>query len=360
MWTTLKRIFTAGAQNFFRSGAVSFATVLIMTVTLVIIGTLIFLSAILSNTLATIQDKVDVNVYFVTDAQEGDIMTVKKQLEALPDVASVAYTSRDQALTDFRTRHAGDELTLQALDELGENPLGASLAIKANNPSQYEGIVDFLNDDPNLTQAGASIVDRINYYQNKTVIDRLTNAIHATQQAGLAIVILFGVASVIIMLATIRLAIYTSRDEIAVMRLVGASNAYIRGPFIVTGIMSGILPPSSRSRSSIRRPGTRATPSPRGWAASISSPTTCPISAWYSPSSWARASCWAPWPPGLRCVVTLRSSRACLKLPSALLRVPAVSFAVPGVRLLRRLARASHTKLLFTLEVIFLYGSRRT
>lgn len=239
--TSLKRVLTGGAKSFARSGVVSFATVLIMTVTLVILGSLMFLSAILDNTLATIKDKVDVNVYFVTEAEEIDILSIQRKLEALDDVAGVTYTSREQALSSFRERHASDSLTLQALDELGDNPLGASLAVKARDPSQYEGIVAFLSDDPSISPSSGPIIDRINYYQNKIVIERLTAAITATERAGLAIVLLFAIASIIIAFTTIRLAIYTARDEIAVMRLVGASNWYIRGPFIVAGIIAGLL-----------------------------------------------------------------------------------------------------------------------
>lgn len=240
MFTSFRRIFSAGATTFSRSGLVSFATVLIMTATLVIIGTLIFLSAILSNTLAAIQDKVDINVYFTTDAQESDILSVKSHLEKQPEVAKVDYTSRDQALTEFRARHADDQLTLQALDQLGENPLGASLAVKATDPTKYADIVNYLSSDSNIP-GSSSIIERVNYYQNKTVIDRLTQAIDATHKAGIAIAILFAIASIIIAFATVRLAIYSARDEIAVMRLVGASNMFIRGPFIVSGIIGGII-----------------------------------------------------------------------------------------------------------------------
>ena len=238
--TFFKRVVKGGANNFIRSGSVSFATVLIMTVTLFIVGLLIFLSAILTNTLASIQDKVDVNLYFLTNAPTSDIFAVKQSLEGLPQVASVTYTTREEALDDFKTRHANDQLTLQALSELGDNPLEASLSIKAKDPSQYAAIVDYLTNTHSSGGVGASI-DRINYLQNKTVIDRLSAAIEATRQAGLVIVLLFASASTIIALATIRLAIYTAREEIAVMRLVGASNMYIRGPFIVTGILSGAL-----------------------------------------------------------------------------------------------------------------------
>jgi cell division transport system permease protein len=241
MMTTFKRVLFGGATSFVRSGLVSFATVLIMTVTLIIIGSLMFLSAVLSHTLELIESKVDVNVYFVTDAPEADILSTQRRLEALDEVVDVTYTSREESLVAFRERHEDDDLTIEALDQLGDNPLGASLAIKAENPQQYEGIVNFLSNNANVSSSGTNIIDHINYYQNKTVIDRLTNAISATQTAGLIVVIFFVIASIIIALATVRLAIYTARDEIAVMRLVGASNMYIRGPFIVAGMLSGLV-----------------------------------------------------------------------------------------------------------------------
>lgn len=241
MWMTIKRVLMSGGKNFLRGGAVSAATVLIMTVTLAIIGSLIFLSALLSYTLNTIKNKVDVSVYFVTTASEPDILAVKDQLEKLPQVASITYTSSSDALIAFRARHANDQLTLQALDELGDNPLDASLEIRAKDPSGYESIVNFLESSPTLSAAGTSLVDRINYAQNKEIIDRLSLAIRATREVGFAIIILFAVASILIAFATIRLAIYTAKDEISVMRLVGASNTYIQGPFIVTGIITGVI-----------------------------------------------------------------------------------------------------------------------
>jgi cell division transport system permease protein len=240
-WMSIKRVLVSGWKNFARGGAVSAATVLIMTVTLAIIGSLIFLSALLTFTLTSIKNKVDVSVYFVTTASEPSILAVKDQLEKLPQVATVTYTSADDALAAFRARHANDQLTLQALDELGGNPLDASLEVQANDPSEYESIVNFLEASPALSVGGTSIVDRINYAQNKEVIDRLTLAIQATREVGFAVVILFAIASILIAFATVRLSIYTAKDEIAVMRLVGASNSYIQGPFIITGIITGVI-----------------------------------------------------------------------------------------------------------------------
>ncbi|HVW82521.1 MAG TPA: permease-like cell division protein FtsX [Candidatus Paceibacterota bacterium] len=238
---TIRRMLASGAKNFARGGAVSVATVLIMTVTLAIIGVLIFVSALLNYSLAAIRDKVDVSVYFVTTASDSDIQSFVNKVEALPQVASTTYTTRDEALVQFQARHASDELTLQALSELGENPLDASLEIEAKDPSQYENIVTTLEDTPALSAAGSSIIDRINYQENKQVIDKLSGAIDATKEIGFAVVLVFAIASILIAFATIRLAIYTAKDEIGVMRLVGASNAYIRGPFVVVGVITGIL-----------------------------------------------------------------------------------------------------------------------
>lgn len=239
--TKIKRVISGGWKNFIRGGAVSAATVLIMTVTLAVICFLIFLSSLLSFTLNTIKNKVDISVYFFTTVSEAEILSVKDRLEQLPQVASVTYSSREQELAEFRARHANNQIILQGLDELGENPLSPALEVLAKDPSQYESIVNYLESSPMLSASGTSLISDINYGQNKEVIDRLTLAITATRNVGFTVVALFALASILIAFATIRLAIYTAKDEIAVMRLVGASGAYVQGPFIVTGVITGIV-----------------------------------------------------------------------------------------------------------------------
>lgn len=239
--TNLRRIARTGLMSFWRNGFVSLASVLVMIITLSVIGTIVFLNVLLDTSLTAIKDKVDVNVYFVTDAPEEDILAVKSSLEQLPEVASVTYTSREQALENFRVRHENDQLTLRALEELGANPLGAVLNIKAKEPSQYEGIATFLENDSALSPSGSSIVDKVNYFQNKTAIDKLSTIISAADKLGFGIMIALIVISVLITLNTIRLAIYISREEIAVMKLVGASNMYVRGPFLIIGMLYGAI-----------------------------------------------------------------------------------------------------------------------
>lgn len=240
-WTKLKRVIKAGFVNFWRNGFVSLSAVLVMTVTLFIIGILLISGALLNATLDQLKEKVDINVYFLTNAQESDVLALRKSLEALPSVSAVEYVSAEQALEAFKIRHEGDQTTLQALQELDDNPLGAAFNIRAIDPTQYENIAKFLESDQVLSSDGRRIIDKVNYNQNKTAIDALTRIIQAAQTLGFAIVIIFGVISVMITFNTLRLIIYTSREEIAVMRLVGASSRYIRGPFVVSAMMYAVF-----------------------------------------------------------------------------------------------------------------------
>ncbi len=240
-WIKIKRIIRSGVFSFWRNGFVSLSAILVMVVTLFVIGSTIFSGAILKGALDEIRNKVDINVYFVQTAGESDILNLKNQLEQLPQVVPPAiYTSKDAVLVNFRNKHQNDQITLQGLDELGANPLDATLNIKAKDPSQYASIVDFVNNKA-VASDGSSLVDKINYYQNKDIIDKLTGIINSADKLGFALTLFLIIISILITFNTLRLVIYMSRDEISVMRLVGASTGYIRGPFFVTGALYGFV-----------------------------------------------------------------------------------------------------------------------
>ena len=241
MLTGIKRIIRSGFVGFWRNAYVSLSAIFVMTITLTVVCGIMLTSQLLKVSLEQIKEKVDINVYAVTSANEENIFALKSSLETLPDVAEVTYTSREEALAAFRDRHKNDELTIQALEELGENPLGASLAIRAKETSQYESIASFLEEQRSRENPEAPLIDRINFNQNKNAIDTLTRIIDASERSGFIAMIVLIVSSVLISFNTIRLAIYTTREEISIMRLVGASNMFIRGPFILQGIMYGLV-----------------------------------------------------------------------------------------------------------------------
>ncbi|MFA6524412.1 MAG: permease-like cell division protein FtsX [Candidatus Paceibacterota bacterium] len=239
--TGLRRIIKSGFVNFKRNGIISWAAVLVTTITLSVIATIIFLHAVLYSSLDQIKNKVDVTIYFNVGSSEDKILALKASLEKLPEVAQVSYTSDEEALKLFRERHSNDYPTIQALDEIKDNPLGGYLNVKAKEVSQYETIANFMKSDNALVLGSASIIDKVNYHQNKLVIDRLNSIIAGSQKLGFIITFILIIISLVITFNTIRLAIFISREEIGIMRLVGASKMQVRGPFVIEGAIYGFI-----------------------------------------------------------------------------------------------------------------------
>lgn len=240
IWTKIKRITKAGFVNFWRNGWISVATVLIAIITLFSIGSLVFARTILNSALSQIQDKVDVSVYFKVDVSDSDILVLKDKVEKLGEVKGVEYISSEQALENFKERHKDNALIMQSLEELESNPLGAVLNIKAKETSQYESIAKFL-ENSSISVGENTIIDKINYYQNRVVIDRLTKILDSAKKLGVSISVVLVLIFLLVTFNTIRLAIYSSREEIGVMKLVGASGKFVSGPFVIEGIMHGFI-----------------------------------------------------------------------------------------------------------------------
>jgi cell division transport system permease protein len=239
--TNFKRIIKMGFINFARHGLISWSAVLVITITLFIVTAIILLQAVFVSSLIKVKDKVDIAIYFNVDAPENKILLLKGLLEKLPEVNKISYTSAENALKLFRERHNNDYSTVQALEEIKNNPLGAYLSIKAKEISQYQSIVNFMTSDNPLVLGSTSIISKINYNQNKVVIDRLNNIIFNSQRLGFIIILLLIIISIITTLNTIRLTIFIAKEEISVMRLVGASKSYIHGPFMVEGGIYGLV-----------------------------------------------------------------------------------------------------------------------
>jgi cell division transport system permease protein len=241
MLTSLRRITRAGFVGFWRNAYVSLAAIFVITVVLFVIGATIFLEQLLNTSLTQLKQRVDINVYFETTAGQTDIDAIVTAVRALPEVASVTYTSREDAIREFRDRYRNQEIVIQALAELDDNPLGANIAIQAFELSQYESIARFLEEQKASAPTQNPVISQINYGRNEQAIDTLDSIIGAVERASLFITLFLLVAAVMITFNTIRLAIYTAREEISIMRLVGAGNMFIRGPFILQGIMYGFI-----------------------------------------------------------------------------------------------------------------------
>ncbi|MBD3282242.1 MAG: FtsX-like permease family protein [Candidatus Portnoybacteria bacterium] len=236
MFVGIKRIIKWGFKNFWRNGWLSTATVSIMSLTLLVIVLLLMVNIIATGVLNNLEKKIDISVYFKLDASEESILKVKSQLEELEEVEQVNYVSREDALVRFKERHKDNPVLLQSLDELDTNPLEASLNIKAKETSQYASINQFLE-----SVYYKDLIDKVNYMQNKEVIEKMNKIIGDVKTGGLVLTLLLAIIVFLVTFNAIRLAIYSSREEISVMRLVGANNWFIRGPFLIEGILYGII-----------------------------------------------------------------------------------------------------------------------
>ncbi|MEE8131760.1 MAG: permease-like cell division protein FtsX [Candidatus Paceibacterota bacterium] len=236
MLTALFRIIKYGIQGFWRNGWLSTTTILIMILALIVFEGLIIFNVLTKTVLQTVQDKIDISVYFKLETSEDDILKTKKSLESLAEVKNVEYISRDKALSIFQERHQDDELISQALEELEENPLAASLNVKAYNPEEYVTIASYLENE-----SLKNLISKVTYAQNAVVIDRLAKIIDTSEKGGLILTFLLAFVATVVTFNTIRLAIYSNREEIGIMRLVGASNSFIRGPYVVEGIIYGLI-----------------------------------------------------------------------------------------------------------------------
>ncbi|MEK7192101.1 MAG: permease-like cell division protein FtsX [Patescibacteria group bacterium] len=236
MATTLSRIIKFGIQNFLRNGWLSVATIAVLVLALLVFHGLIVFGVISQTAVASIKDKIDISVYFKDSAPEDEILKVEREIEGLAEVKSVDYVSKDRALDAFKDRHKEDAVIAQALAELQANPLLASLNIKAKDPKEYPNIVERIQDGPAI-----NVIEKISYAQNKSAIERLARLVDTFGNAGLAITITLALIGALVTFNSVRLAIYSNREEIGIMRLVGASNKFINGPYIVSGLIYGVI-----------------------------------------------------------------------------------------------------------------------
>lgn len=235
MLRKILRTFKAGVQNFFRNGWLSIATVSVIVITLFIIN--IQIAVVFANEmlLREVEDRVNISVYVNLDVPEEEIMNMKEVIEAYQEVIAVEYISKEDALADFKERNKDNETIQQSIEELGTNPLGAVLNVKAADPSLYESIASKIEQS-----TYGEKISKVNYQKYRGIIDNLNKEIKSNQRVAIALGATLSVIAILITFNSIRITMYSHRQEIEIMRLVGASNNYIKFPFIWEGIFYGI------------------------------------------------------------------------------------------------------------------------
>lgn len=230
------RIVKIGFVNFWRNFWLSLAATIVMTVTLVIFSTLLLVFVLTNYSIKTIQNTVDVSVYFKIGLAEDQIVKIKDNISQDPRIKEVNYVSAAQAFDIFKAAHQGDPLITESLNELTENPLPATLHIKTYNLGDYPAIAQNLESDQYKNS-----IDKVNFEDNRLVIDRLNKILKFIVTFGLALVAVFVFIAILVIFNTITLTIYNRKEEVEIMRLVGATNWYIRGPFLTESVLYSIF-----------------------------------------------------------------------------------------------------------------------
>ncbi len=237
MFTNLKRILKFAATDFSRNRGGSFAAIFVLVIIISLVTSLFLFQGVSQFLISQVQEKIDISAYFKEDTSEEDVLDVKTELSKFSsEVEDIQYISKEEALEKFIEKHKDNPDFMKALEEVGGNPFLASLNIKTKLPSQYEKLSNFLE-----TGQFRSLIEKVDYYQKRPTIEKVFAVTSAVNNFGIGLSIVLVLVAVLVVFNTTKLAIYNSKEEISTMRLVGASNWFIRGPFITQGAICGFF-----------------------------------------------------------------------------------------------------------------------
>ncbi len=230
------RIVKFAFQDLWRNFSLSFMTVFILVLMLLSVNTLWSLDVLTQQAVEAVKKQIDVSIYFVPQATEKNVTEIKSYVQMFPEVTEVKLQSKEEVLASFREQHKLQKEALDALDELGSNPFGPTMIIKTKEPEDYKKIIESL-DVPEYE----TIIEAKSFDNHEDAILRLQNITNRIEKIGFGLTILFAIISFLIIFNTIRVAIVTQRVEISIKRLVGASNWFIRGPYLVESFVFTFL-----------------------------------------------------------------------------------------------------------------------
>lgn len=231
------RIFRLGYQNFWRNRWLTIGATLLMTLTLTMISVSLLFSFIVQDTAEVIRSKIDVTIYFRDDTvPDSKLLELSQRIKNQAGVLDVTFVGKTEALTIWKRLPINESVKKPVSDT--NNPLPRSLLVDAENPDLIQGVVSSIEvaDSEKIVCS-----ECVSYARNKDTINRLVSVTRLVQRVGFFLSIFFGVIAIFNVLNIIRLTIAARSDEIEIMRYVGASNAFIRGPFMVEGVLYGVL-----------------------------------------------------------------------------------------------------------------------
>lgn len=230
------RIVRFALQDMFRNFSLSFMTVLILILLLLSVNTMIAVRVLTGEAITAVKQQIDVSIYFKPTATDTQVSEVRAFVDAFPEVTKTTFLNKDETLGKFRELYQANPAILNSLEELGENPLGATLIVKTREPQDYEKVMNALS----LPEYD-KVIDAKTFGDTQAAISKIQQVTNQIERFTLGLTILFGLISFIIIFNTVRVAIYTQRVEISIKKLVGATNWYVRGPYIVESVLFSVI-----------------------------------------------------------------------------------------------------------------------
>ncbi len=219
-----------------RNIGLSFMTVFILILMLLSMNTLLFIRLVTNEATTAIRDQIDVSVYLSSEASGEEVDEVFTYIASLPEVTKATFKSEDEVLAEFRELYGDNEDILSSLDELDENPLGATIVIKTNNPAEYGTVINALSVPEYET-----VIESKTFTDTQGAIEKIDAITTNVERFSAALTAFFGIIAFLIIFNTVRVAIYTQRIEISIKKLVGATNWFVRGPYVIESIFFSIL-----------------------------------------------------------------------------------------------------------------------
>lgn len=233
MLTSPVRILKFAAQNFWRNIWLSFVTVSMIFLMLVSLNIIVVINFITEAVVTTIEERIDISIYLKPEASEKLVTSLRSYLMSLPQTKDVGYVDPEDALNQFKDTHRDNPEIMAALEEIGSNPLGSTLVVSAKVAEDYPLILDSL-DNP----AYKDIILDKDFSNHERLIERVRLMGSKAKLGGLVLSLTFALIAILIVFNSVRMTIYTHREEIGIMKLVGASNWFVRGPYLLEGIYS--------------------------------------------------------------------------------------------------------------------------
>lgn len=223
-------------QDIFRNISLSMMTILILVLMLLSVNTLIIIKFFTMQATQSIKNQIDVSIFFSNKATDEQIKEIQSYIRSFPEVTEIKYFNKDEVLQKFREQYADNKNIVASLDELGENPLGATMIVKTRDPGDYQKIIKALS-----VPEYEDVVMAKTFVDTEKAITRINNITAQVERFSVALTGLFAVIAFLIIFNTIRVAIYTQRVEITIKKLVGATNWFIKSPYVIESIIFSII-----------------------------------------------------------------------------------------------------------------------